>query len=77
MPDKENVVLIQPVEAIKQHGPHLPLIVDAAIGVAVLGKVLSKLSVASQLTPYRLYTTTNRMNTGTPTQLLPSALKLY
>ncbi len=44
MPNKENVVLIQPVGAIEQHGPHLPLIVDAAIGVAVLGKVLSKLS---------------------------------
>lgn len=44
MPDKENVVLIQPVGAIEQHGPHLPLIVDAAIGVAVLGKALSKLN---------------------------------
>lgn len=44
MPDKENVVLIQPVGAIEQHGPHLPLIVDAAIGVAVLGKALEKLS---------------------------------
>ncbi len=43
MPDKENVVLIQPVGAIEQHGPHLPLIVDAAIGVAVLGKALAKL----------------------------------
>ena len=43
MPDKENVVLIQPVGAIEQHGPHLPLIVDAAIGVAVLGSALSKL----------------------------------
>ena len=43
MPDKANVVLIQPVGAIEQHGPHLPLIVDAAIGVAVLGKALQKL----------------------------------
>ncbi len=43
MPDKENVVIIQPVGAIEQHGPHLPLIVDAAIGVAVLGKALEKL----------------------------------
>jgi creatinine amidohydrolase len=43
MPNKENVVLIQPVGAIEQHGPHLPLIVDAAIGVAVLGKALEKL----------------------------------
>ncbi|RUR83430.1 creatininase family protein [Chlorogloeopsis fritschii PCC 9212] len=45
MPNKENVVLIQPVGAIEQHGPHLPLIVDAAIGVAVLGKALEKLDV--------------------------------
>ncbi|NMG06014.1 creatininase family protein [Brasilonema sp. UFV-L1] len=43
MPNKENVVIIQPVGAIEQHGPHLPLIVDAAIGVAVLGKALHKL----------------------------------
>ena len=43
MPDRENVVLIQPVGAIEQHGPHLPLVVDAAIGVAVLGLALSKL----------------------------------
>ncbi|NES46714.1 creatininase family protein, partial [Moorena sp. SIO2C4] len=40
MPDKENVVIIQPVASIEQHGPHLPLIVDAAIGVGVLGKAL-------------------------------------
>jgi len=43
MPDKENVVLLQPVGAIEQHGPHLPLIVDAAIATAVLGKALSQL----------------------------------
>ncbi|HEY9649099.1 MAG TPA: creatininase family protein [Coleofasciculaceae cyanobacterium] len=43
MSDKENVVIIQPVGAIEQHGPHLPLIVDAAIGVGVLGKALAKL----------------------------------
>jgi creatinine amidohydrolase len=43
MSDKENVVIIQPVGAIEQHGPHLPLIVDAAIGMGVLGKALEKL----------------------------------
>ncbi|MDZ7957838.1 MAG: creatininase family protein [Aulosira sp. DedQUE10] len=43
MSDKENVVIIQPVGAIEQHGPHLPLIVDAAIGMGVLGKALAKL----------------------------------
>jgi len=43
MPDKENVVIIQPVGAIEQHGHHLPLVVDSAIGVGVLGKALAKL----------------------------------
>lgn len=43
MPNKENVVVIQPVGAIEQHGPHLPLAVDAAIGLAVIGKALEKL----------------------------------
>jgi creatinine amidohydrolase len=43
MPDKENVVIIQPIGAIEQHGPHLPIIVDAAISVGVLGKALEKL----------------------------------
>lgn len=44
MPDKENVVLIQPVGAIEQHGPHLPLAVDSALGTAVVGKALESLS---------------------------------
>ncbi|MFP4124653.1 creatininase family protein [Coleofasciculus sp.] len=43
MPDKENVVIIQPVGAIEQHGHHLPLVVDSAIGVGVMGKALAKL----------------------------------
>lgn len=43
MPNKENVVLIQPVGAIEQHGPHLPLVVDTAIATAVVGKALEQL----------------------------------
>ncbi|MEG3876172.1 creatininase family protein [Microcoleus sp. herbarium7] len=43
MPDKENTVIIQPLGAIEQHGPHLPLIVDAAISAAVTGQALAKL----------------------------------
>ncbi len=43
MPDQANVVVIQPVGAIEQHGPHLPLVVDSAIGTAVLGKALATL----------------------------------
>ena len=44
MPDKENVVIIQPVGAIEQHGPHLPIAVDSAISLGVLGKALEQLS---------------------------------
>lgn len=44
MADKENVVLIQPLGAIEQHGPHLPLVVDAAIAMGVLGHALAALS---------------------------------
>jgi creatinine amidohydrolase len=43
MPDKENVVIIQPVGALEQHGPHLPIVVDSAIGMGVIGKALEKL----------------------------------
>lgn len=43
MPDKENAVIIQPVGAIEQHGPHLPLAVDSAISLGVLGKALEQL----------------------------------
>lgn len=52
MPNKENVVIIQPIGAIEQHGPHLPLAVDAAIGVAVLGKALARL--AAEIPAYAL-----------------------
>lgn len=43
MSDKENAVIIQPIGAIEQHGPHLPLIVDGAIAAAVTGDALAKL----------------------------------
>ena len=46
IPNKENVVIVQPVGSIEQHGPHLPIIVDSAIAVAVLGKALEKLDAA-------------------------------
>ncbi len=44
MPDKDNTVIIQPVGAIEQHGPHLPLVVDSAISMGVLGKALEQLA---------------------------------
>ena len=43
LPDKANTLMIQPVGAIEQHGPHLPLIVDAAISTAVVGQALHQL----------------------------------
>jgi len=44
MPDRASVVLLQPIGAIEQHGPHLPLIVDSAIATAVVGRALHDLS---------------------------------
>jgi creatinine amidohydrolase len=43
MPNKDNVVIIQPIGAIEQHGPHLPIAVDSAISLGVLGKALQQL----------------------------------
>ncbi|MEL6928155.1 MAG: creatininase family protein [Cyanobacteria bacterium J06600_6] len=43
MPNKENVVIIQPVGAIEQHGLHLPVAVDSAISLGVIGKALEQL----------------------------------
>ena len=43
LPNKENVVIIQPIGAIEQHGPHLPIAVDSAISLGVIGKALEQL----------------------------------
>jgi creatinine amidohydrolase len=45
MKNKENVVIIQPIGAIEQHGHHLPIVVDSAISLGVLGKALEKLNL--------------------------------
>ncbi|MFZ9739110.1 MAG: creatininase family protein [Prochlorotrichaceae cyanobacterium] len=52
--DKEKVVILQPVGAIEQHGPHLPLIVDAAIVTGVIGHALNAL--APEIPAYALPT---------------------
>ncbi|MDX2228748.1 MAG: creatininase family protein [Leptolyngbyaceae cyanobacterium bins.349] len=52
--DKANVVILQPIGAIEQHGPHLPLAVDAAIAQAVLGQALASLD--AQIPAYALPT---------------------
>ncbi|MEM9805408.1 MAG: creatininase family protein [Cyanobacteria bacterium P01_D01_bin.56] len=43
MTNKDQVVIVQPVGAIEQHGPHLPLAVDTALGMAVIGQALEQL----------------------------------
>jgi creatinine amidohydrolase len=43
MPHKEAAVIVQPMGAIEQHGPHLPLVVDSAICVEVLGRAFEQL----------------------------------
>lgn len=41
--DKENTVIVLPVGAIEQHGPHLPCSVDATVAAGVVGKALELL----------------------------------
>ncbi|MDN2664508.1 creatininase family protein [Psychromonas sp. 14N.309.X.WAT.B.A12] len=43
MEDKENVVIVLPVGAIEQHGPHLPCSVDATVSAGVVGHALALL----------------------------------
>jgi creatinine amidohydrolase len=43
LPDKQNIVILQPMGAIEQHGHHLPLVVDAEICMGVLARALTGL----------------------------------
>ena len=43
MPDREQVVIIQPCGAIEQHGPHLPLLVDSTIACGAIGAACDRL----------------------------------
>jgi creatinine amidohydrolase len=43
LPDRENTVIVLPVGAIEQHGPHLPCAVDTVISSGVMGRALEKL----------------------------------
>ena len=44
--DKANTVIVLPVGAIEQHGPHLPCSVDSVICTGVMGRALEKLPAA-------------------------------
>jgi len=41
--DKERTIAVLPVAAIEQHGPHLPLSVDACINQGIIDEVLRRL----------------------------------
>lgn len=43
LPDRENTVIVLPVGATEQHGPHLPCAVDTLIAAGVVGHALSRL----------------------------------
>jgi creatinine amidohydrolase len=57
LPDRENTVIILPVAAIEQHGPHLPCAVDSLIAAGVTGKALERLSpsVPAYALPPQMY----------------------
>jgi creatinine amidohydrolase len=44
--DRERTVAILPVGAIEQHGPHLPVMVDACINQGILGRALELMPAA-------------------------------
>lgn len=41
--DRARTVAVLPVAAIEQHGPHLPVVVDAALNEAILGRAIGQL----------------------------------
>ncbi len=47
LPDKSRALVIIPTGAVEQHGPHLPVGVDAILGQAWLDHALPKLSTAA------------------------------
>lgn len=46
LPDRANTVIVLPVAAIEQHGPHLPCAVDSLICAGVIGRALGRLDAA-------------------------------
>ena len=48
--DKDRVIALLPVGATEQHGPHLPVCVDAAINAGVLNRAMELLPPEIPLT---------------------------
>ncbi len=48
--DPERWVAVLPAGAVEQHGPHLPLVVDAAINQGILARTLARLPAALPVT---------------------------
>src|SRR5471030_3229412 len=42
--DMQNVVAILPIGAVEQHGPHLPVRVDAAINAGIVARAVEKMA---------------------------------
>lgn len=80
MPDKANTVIIQPIGAIEQHGSHLPIAVDSAISLGVLGTALGKLakSIPAYSLPCLYYGKSNEHDgfPGTITLTAPTLLSI-
>ena len=62
LPNNTQTIIIQPLGSIERHGPHLPLIVDAAISEGILGKALQSLSpeIPSYVLPTLYYGKSNK-----------------
>lgn len=43
LPAKDQIVVVQPLAAVEQHGPHLPVYTDSLIAEAVLSEALKRL----------------------------------
>jgi creatinine amidohydrolase len=54
-----ETLIIQPIGAVEQHGPHLPLITDALIAETVATRAVERSSASAQVLPTLAYGTSN------------------